>query len=306
MLCVMMREADIQTMKNFSYFLKEGFANLFTNRIVTLTTLITVVVSLLVIGVFNIISFNIVHISEDFGNSFEFNIFIKDSASSSDMKEIEQYIRSVENVKSVKSKTKAETLKEVKGKMDDAAAIQGLSETDNPFRNSFVVTMTDLSKSDETIANIKKNPQVDSVSNNVETSKKLDSVSKKVRWYTILSYILLSILCLSIVSNIINVSIFSRRKHINIMKYVGATNGFVRTPFVIEGLIIGVLGAVISSAFLSYGYDLLFGNFNNTIAQISLMDPQSIAKSLFLTNTAYGFAIGGIGAFFAVNKHLKV
>lgn len=293
-------------MKNFNYFLKEGFANLFTNRIVTLTTLITVVVSLLVIGVFNIISFNIVHISEDFGNSFEFNIFVKDSASTSDMKELEQYIRSVENVKSVKSKTKAETLKEVKGKMDGSAAIQGLSETDNPFRNSFVVTLSDLSKSDKTVETIKKNPMVDSVSNNVETSKKLDSVSKKIRWYTILSYILLSILCLSIVSNIINVSIFSRRKHINIMKYVGATNGFVRTPFVIEGFIIGILGAVISSAFLLYGYNLLFGNFDSTVAQISLMEPYSVAKNLFATNIAYGFAIGGIGAFAAVNKHLKV
>ena len=302
----MRREANIQTMKNFNYFIKEGFANLFTNRIVTLTTVITVVVSLLIIGVFNIVSFNIVHISEDFGKSFEFNIFIKDNVSSSDMKALEQHIRSIENVKSTKAKTKAETLKEVKGKMDEAAAIQGLSEADNPFRNSFVVTLSDLSKSEETIAQIKKIPQVDSVSNNVETSKKLDSLSKKIKWYTILSYVLLSILCLSIVSNIINVSIFSRRKHINIMKYVGATNRFVRTPFVIEGIIIGVLGAAISSAVLLYGYNYLFGNFNNVIAQISLMEPYDVAKSLLVTNLAYGLAIGGIGAFFAVNKHLKV
>lgn len=302
----MMREANIQTMKNFNYFIKEGFANLFTNRIVTLTTVITVVVSLLIIGVFNIVSFNIVHISEDFGKSFEFNIFIKDNVSSSDMKALEQHIRSIENVKSTKAKTKAETLKEVKGKMDEAAAIQGLSEADNPFRNSFVVTLSDLSKSEETIAQIKKIPQVDSVSNNVETSKKLDSLSKKIKWYTILSYVLLSILCLSIVSNIINVSIFSRRKHINIMKYVGATNRFVRTPFVIEGIIIGVLGAAISSAVLLYGYNYLFGNFNNVIAQISLMEPYDVAKSLLVTNLAYGLAIGGVGAFFAVNKHLKV
>ena len=139
-------------MKNFSYFIKEGFANLFTNRIVTLTTVITVVVSLLVIGVFNIISFNIVHISEDFQKSFEFNIFIKDNVSSSDMKGIEQHIRSIENVKTTRAKTKAQTLKEVKGKMDEAAAIQGLSEADNPFRNSFIVTLSDLSKSKFSLA----------------------------------------------------------------------------------------------------------------------------------------------------------
>lgn len=293
-------------MKNVSYFIKEGFANLFTNRIVTLTTIITVLVSLLIIGVFNIISFNIVHISEDIGNSFEFNIYIKDSVGENDLDLVGQDIRSVENVKSAELKTKAQALEEVKAKIDKSAAIQKLTHEDNPFRNSFTVTMNELSMSAETIEKIKSIPQVDSVSDNVDTSKKLDDISKKIKLYTIISYILLSVLCLSIVSNIINVSIFSRRKHINIMKYVGATNSFVRTPFVIEGIIIGLVGGLISAILLTYGYNCLFGNLNHQINEITLMEPLDIAKDLFSTNIIYGLVIGGIGASFAVNKHLKV
>ncbi len=293
-------------MKNISYFLKEGVANLFTNRIVTLTTIITVLVSLLIIGVFNIISFNIIHISEDIGNSFEFNIYIKDSVGDNDLELVAQDVRSVENVRSAVLKTKAQALEEVKKKLDKSAAIQKLTHEDNPFRNSFVVTMNELSTSAETIEKIKKIPQVDSVSDNVETSKKLDELSGKVRLYSIIAYLLLSLLCLSIVSNIINVSIFSRRKHINIMKYVGATNSFVRTPFVIEGILIGLIGGLLSAVILTYGYNFLFGNLNHQINEIHLMEPLEIAKELFAINTVYGLVIGGIGASFAVNKHLKV
>lgn len=293
-------------MKNINYFLKEGFANLFTNRIVTLTTVITVLVSLLIIGVFNILSFNIVHISEDIGKTFEFNIYIKDSVSEKELESVAENIRSIENVKSAEIKTKTQALDEVKEKLDKSAAIQQLSYADNPFRNSFVVIMNDLSISGETIEKIKKIPQVDSVSDNVETSEKLDSISKKISLYTVIAYLLLSVLCLSIVSNIINVSIFSRRKHINIMKYVGATNSFVRTPFVIEGVIIGLTGGILSALILSYGYYCLFGNLNHVINFISLMEPIAIAKDLFLSNIIYGLVIGGIGASFAVNKHLKV
>jgi len=302
----MMREVVILKMKNISYFLKEGVANLFTNRIVTLTTIITVLVSLLIIGVFNIVSFNIIHISEDIGNSFEFNIYIKDSVGENDLEAVAQDIRSVENVRKAELKTKAQALEEVKKKLDKSAAIQKLTYEDNPFRNSFTVTMNELSLSSETIEKIKKIPQVDSVSDNVETSKKLDALSGKVRLYSIISYILLSILCLSIVSNIINVSIFSRRKHINIMKYVGATNSFVRVPFVIEGILIGLIGGILSAVILTYGYHCLFGNLNHQINELSLMEPLSIAKELFTINTVYGLGIGGIGASFAVNKHLKV
>lgn len=293
-------------MNNFSYFLKEGIANLFTNRMVTFMTILTVIVSLLVTGVFQVISTNLVHISGELGNNFEFNIFIKDSVKEEDLDDVAQQLLSIAMVKDAVLKSKSETFREFKEKIGNDSLLQGITEEDNPFRNCYVVTLTSLENADYVLEEITLLDAVDSVSNNLETSKKLAAVEKKVNLYSIIVYVLLALLCLSIISNIINVSIFSRRKHINIMKYVGATNGFVRTPFIIEGVIVGITGAILSSGILAYGYYLIYGNFNQVLEGIYLLSPGIVFTELLITNLIYGGLIGGIGAAFAVGKHLKV
>lgn len=293
-------------MKNFNYYIKEAISNLFTNRVVTLTTLITVTVALFVIGVFEVISLNMVNISEGLGSDFEFNIYIKDSVAESELQAVAAEIQSVENVKEAVLKTKQDALAEVKDELGESSALSGITEERNPFRNSFVVTVSDLAISEATMDSIKEIPQVDSVADNLATSKKLDEMTKKVQLYSTIAYILLAILCLSIVSNIINVSIFSRRKHINIMKYVGATDRFVKIPFILEGIVIGILGAVVSAGLLVYVYYLLFGTLDNVINGMHLMKISDIAKSLFLSNSLFGLIVGGLGASFAVGKYLKV
>lgn len=293
-------------MKNVSYYIKEAISNLFTNKVVTLTTVITVTVALFVIGVFEVISLNMVNISEGLGSDFEFHIYIKDSVADTELEAVAAEIMSVENVKDAVLKTKEATLTEVKDELGNSSALSGITDEHNPFRNSFVVTLTDLSASEITINSIKEIPQVDSVADNLATSKKLDELNRKVRFYSAVAYILLAILCLSIVSNIINVSIFSRRKHINIMKYVGATDSFVKIPFILEGIVIGILGAVVSAGLLVYVYYLLFGTFDNVINGMHLMKISDVAKSLFVSNSVFGFLVGGLGASFAVGKYLKV
>lgn len=293
-------------MKNFNYYIKEAISNLFTNRVVTLTTLITVTVALFVIGVFEVISLNMVNISEGLGSDFEFHIYIKDSVAEAELEAVAAEIQSVENVKEAVLKTKQDALAEVKDELGESSALSGITEERNPFRNSFVVTVSDLAASEATMNSIKEIPQVDSVADNLATSKKLDEMTKKVQLYSAIAYILLAILCLSIVSNIINVSIFSRRKHINIMKYVGATDRFVKIPFILEGIVIGILGAVVSAGLLVYVYYLLFGTLDNVINGMHLMKISDIAKSLFLSNSLFGLIVGGLGASFAVGKYLKV
>lgn len=293
-------------MKNFSYYIKEAISNLFTNRIVTLTTVITVTVALFIIGIFEIVSSNMVYVSNSLGNDFEFHIYISDSVAPQELNAVAQEIKSVENVKEAVLKTKQDTLFELQRELGDTSALAGITEKHNPFRNSFVVTVTDLSQSETTMNSIKRIPQVESVADNIATSKKIDDVTKKVQIYSIIAYVLLALLCLSIVSNIINVSIFSRRKHINIMKYVGATDSFVKIPFILEGIIIGFLGAVISAGVLIYVYYLLFGKLDNVINGMHLKQVLDVAKSLIISNTAFGLVIGGLGASYAVGKYLKV
>lgn len=293
-------------MNKYSYFFKEGFSNLCTNGMVTFMTILTVIVSLLVTGVFQVVSTNLVHISGELGNNFEFNIYIKDSVPESELEEVSEKIMSVAMVKDAVLKSKSETFREFKESIGNDSLLQGITEEDNPFRNCYVVTLTTLDRADYVLEEISLLDEVDSVSNNLETSRKLSVWEKKIRLYSIIVYLLLALLCLSIISNIINVSIFSRRKQINIMKYVGATNGFVRTPFIIEGVIVGVVGAVVATGALTYFYGLLFRNFDQVLEGIYLLSPSIVFVELLVINLVYGTLIGGLGATFAVGKHLKV
>lgn len=293
-------------MTNLGYFIKEAIENLFSNKTGSFTTLLTVILSLVIIGLFQIVSFNIISISKDLGENFEFNIFIKEEILDSQLEDVKKQIASVNMVKEIVLKTKAQTLNEVKNKLGETSVLKGLSEENNPFRNCYKIKVSDLENAQSIVDEIKKIQAVDSVSNNIDASKQILSLKNNIKTYSIVAYLILAILCLSIIANIINASIFSRRKQINIMKYVGATNNFVKLPFIIEGVIIGFFGAIISTAILIYFYDFLYKNFNQILNGIYLIKPIEIFKIVLLVNTTYGIIIGAIGAIFSVNKHLKV
>ena len=291
---------------NFTYFLKEGIDNLFTNKIVTFTTLITVILSLIVTGAFQAVSVNTMHVSDDLKTNFEFNIYIKDVVPEAELSSVREKIAEVSFVNEISLKTKSETFAEVKEKVGEDNVLKGLSDEDNPFRNCFIITITDLNEAVNVVEEIKKIPEVESTSHNLEASGQIEAFSGKVWLFSIISYVLLAVLCLSIISNIINLSIFSRRKQINIMKYVGATDWFIKFPFIIEGVLIGFLGALVATGILVYAYTFVFSNFGQVLNGISLLNPYEVFKVVMALNSIYGVIVGTIGAIFAVNKHLKV
>ena len=293
-------------MNNFTYFLKEGIDNLFTNKIVTLTTLITVVLSLIVTGAFQAVSVNTISISNELKSNFEFNIYLKDTVPESEFQEIADKISSIAMVNEIRMKTKSETFNEVKEKVGEGDILKDLSDENNPFRDCFIITINDLNQAKGVLDEIKKIPAVDSTPHNLDASEQVEAFSGKVWLFSIISYILLAVLCLSIISNIINLSIFSRRKQINIMKYVGATDWFIKFPFIIEGILIGLLGAVISTGILVYIYSFVFSNSIPLLGELHLMSTYDVFKIVILLNSLYGVFIGVVGAIFAVNKHLKV
>jgi len=293
-------------MNNFTYFLREGIDNLFTNKIVTLTTLITIILSLIVTGAFQIVSVNTMYISNELKTNFEFNVYIKDTVPEEELANVGEKIKGVPMVNEMYLKTKSETFLQVKSEVGEDDVLKGLSEEYNPFRNCFVITINDLNKAVDVLNEIKEIPEVDSTTHNLEASKKIETFSGKVWLFSIISYLLLAALCLSIISNIINLSIFSRRKQINIMKYVGATDWFIKFPFIIEGMFIGLFGALISTGLLIYVYSFIYANAFVILNGISLLETTSVLNIVILLNSLYGITVGAIGAMFAVNKHLKV
>ncbi len=293
-------------MKNFSYFFKEALSNLGSNKTVTFMTVITIVISLIVTGFIQIVSFNLVHVSNQLNNNFVFNVYIKDSIPDEDLEDVRQKILEVAMVDDAVLVLKLDAFHEFKESVGDDPLLQGLSEEDNPFRNRFEVTVTNLDQADSIVNEIRLIPEVDAISNNLATSQKLVAAKENINLYSSIIYLALAFLCLSIISNIINVSVFSRRKHINIMKYVGATNGFVKAPFIIEGILVGLFGAVLSSLLLFYGYHLLYPKIHLVMQGVYLIQPMMLFGQLLLINCVYGVLISALGSAFAVNKYVKV
>ncbi len=293
-------------MKNFSYFFKEALSNLGSNKTVTFMTVITIVVSLIVTGFIQIVSFNLVHVSNQLNNNFVFNVYIKDSVADDELENVRESILEVAMVDDAVLVLKLDAFHEFKESVGNDPLLQGLSEEDNPFRNRFEVTVTNLDQADHIMSEIRLIPEVDAISNNLATSQLLVDAKENINLYSIIIYVALAFLCLSIISNIINVSVFSRRKHINIMKYVGATNGFVKAPFVIEGILVGLFGALLSSLLLFYGYHLLYPKIYQVMQGVYLIQPVILFGQLLLINCIYGVLISVLGAAFAVNKYVKV
>ncbi len=293
-------------MKNFSYFFKEALGNLFSNKTVTFMTVITIVVSLIVTGFIQIVSFNLVHVSDQLNNNFIFNVYIKDTVPDEELERVKGNIMEVAMVEDAVLVLKAEAFREFKATVGDDPLLKGLTEEDNFCRNRFEVTVTNLDQADSIVNEIRLIPEVDAISNNLETSQKLVEAKENINLYSCIIYLALALLCLSIISNIINVSVFSRRKHINIMKYVGATNGFVKAPFIIEGILVGLFGAILSSLLLFYGYNLLYPNIHQVMQGVFLIQPSMLFWQLLLINSVYGVLISALGAAFAVNKYVKV
>ena len=269
-------------------------------------TIVTIVVSLIVTGFIQMISFNLVHVSNQLNNNFIFNVYIRDSVPDENLEEVHKNILQVAMVEDAVLVLKADAFREFKQTVGDDPLLQGLSEEDNPFRNRFEVTVTNLEQADSIMNEIRLIPEVETISDNLETSQKLVTAKNNINLYSSVIYLALALLGLSIISNIINVSVFSRRKHINIMKYVGATNGFVKAPFVIEGILIGLLGAVLSSLLLFYGYYLLYPKIYQVMQGVTLIQPAILFWQLLIVNCLYGVLISSLGAAFAVNKYVKV
>ena len=220
----------------------------------TLSSVVTVTGCLILFGVFLLFSVNINYISDQIKDQCELQAFIDISYSEKDARALENKISAVENVKSVEMETKDEAFENYKEMLgDDAVALEGL-ETEDFLRHSYKVTLKDISQSQPTAAAIAKVGGVADVRNRKDIMDKIFDFTGMVKSVSLYSMILLSVIAVLIISNTIKLAVHAREKEIHIMKYVGATDWFIRWPFIIEGIIVGIIGALITLGVLGICY----------------------------------------------------
>lgn len=291
-------------MRGFGYLVKEGFKNIWNNRIMSIASVCVLISCLILTGAAALLSLNVEKVVDSVGQSNETTVYLKDGVSELEAVYIGKDIEKIDNVTSVRFYSKDEAFEAYRDELGDEL-FERISEESNPLPDSYIVAMKDLSLYGTTISEIQAIDGVDTISNRSEIAKKLTDVSNLVNIICFWVVIALVIISLFIIANTIRATMYSRRYEISIMKSVGATNGFVRLPFLVEGVIIGLISSIIGTGCIA----LLYNAGMNAIEQFIPFDSIPLSDVIILVAAAFliaGVMIGFFGSFISIRKYLKM
>ena len=294
----------------FGYLIGEGFRNVTHNKKSSGASLAIMCATMLIFGLFFMIIENINHAIETIETQQGMQVFIQDDATDSQVTELGEQIKELSGVNTIKFVSKEDALNMYKEKLKDQQALLTSYDEDNPFPASYVVTLTDLKLNTQVQEEIMSLEKVDSITSSNDTINGLVTIANAVRIVSAVILTLLVLISIFIISNTIKLTVHARRKEISIMKYVGATDSFIRWPFVIEGIIIGIIAAVISIVVLGVAYNLLVnvtsGSMLLSKIGISLLDFSSMITLLIIVYLGLGIGIGALGSTISMRKYLQV
>lgn len=294
-----------------TYLIGEGFRNFFKNKKSTGASLMIMCATMLIFGLFFLIGQNVNYMLKEIESEQGMQVYINKDATEEQIKTLESQIQSIQYVAKTEYVSKEEAYKIVKERyLEYERVLEGYSEENNPFKASYVVTLTDLSKSDEVKAEIEKLDNVSNIEMRDRTINALVSIANGIRWVSLVILILLIVISIFIIANTIKLTVHARRKEISIMKYVGATNGFIRWPFVIEGILIGVIAAMISILILGGAYNLLTSKLMEssitTMINLTVLPFSEMFKQIIAVYLGLGIGIGTLGSSISMRKYLEV
>lgn len=297
---------------SFSYLFKQGVVNVWLNRVMSFASVAILTACLVLIGGAGLISLNMRDIFDAVENQNEIVVFIEDDASESETSSLGQTLRNMETITNVIYVTKAEALADQKEYMGDEGYLLDGLEDDNPLPASYRVTLRDIDEMKTVQADIEALPSVDSVSAPTYLAETLSGIERTLLILGAVIIGILTVASLVVIGNTIKLTVFARRREISIMKYVGATNAFIRMPFLVEGMVIGFVSAILAFVTLMLVYqsltDMLLGssvNWMSTISQ-SIIGFWTIWHWLALAFVGAGVLIGTAGSAIAMRKHLMV
>lgn len=291
------------------YFLSEGFRNVFKNKKSTFSCLGVMCATMLIFGLFFTIGENINNAVNGLEKEQGMQVFMEYEATEDQISKLKEDISKIDGVNSVTFVSKEEaynTMKERLGKNEDA--IKGF--TPDIFSVSYVVTLTDLSLNNQVYNEISSLDNVREIQNKRDTIETLSKIGNTIKFVTFIMFAILILISLFIISNTIKLTVHARRKEISIMKYVGATNGFIRTPFMIEGIIIGLISGLVSILIVGGGYNYIATQLTNSETwqqlSINLLSFGDMFGQIVLVYMLLGVGIGIVGSSISMKRYLEV
>lgn len=289
---------------SLKYLTKEGFRSVWVNKLMSLASIAVLMACLVIIGLGAMIFFNINALLDSVENQNVIIAFAQNDATDEDVSIIGNKIKALDNVEDCIFVPKDDALLEQRESMGaDAALLDGLEE--NPLPDAYKVVVKDLNKFGDTVSQLKAIDGVQRVRESSDVAAKLVNIRKAVTIISVGIVALLFIVSLFIISNTIRITMFSRKLEISIMKAVGATNWFIRWPFMIEGVNLGVISCLVSFVVLIGIYSGVQYTCSGLIDQFKLVNFWDYAWYILGIFAAIGIFTGSVGSLISMSKYLK-
>ncbi|MGL4345579.1 MAG: permease-like cell division protein FtsX [Cellulosilyticaceae bacterium] len=290
------------------YLFKEGIIGLWKNRLMALASAGTIILCLIILGASYSIAQNIEYILEQVETQMGITAYIHEDIDAQRMQEIETQIKGIQHVVDVAYISKEDALKTFSGEQGNEGLFEQFKE-DNPLPASFEIHVEGVEFQQNVVSSLQGIPELQITYFEKETGLFL-TINKSVQLVSAIIIGCLVIIALLLITNTIKLTVYVRRREINIMKYIGATDAFIRLPFLVEGITIGVIGALIPTGVIYSGYNWAIEFMNQGITQLfgglALRPIDDIMLGVVPIFFAIGVGIGAIGSGIAIHKHLKV
>lgn len=293
-------------LNTIKYYFRQATQSILRNSWLSVASVGVVAVSLLILGSSLLLVLNANNVASNLESSVEISVFLKDKTTPAQVKDLEGKLKAIPDVAQVEFVTKQRALEEMKKNFGDKKDILAGLEEKNPLPDAFRVKTSTVEQVAPLARQMEPLAQVDQVRYGQGVVEKLLALSRWVRTAGLVTMVLLGIAAVFLIATTIRLSVFARRKEIGIMKFLGATNWFVRVPFLMEGMILGLAGSSLAVLAIYYGYLSLIGNIQLSLPFMQLVTDRELIIPLMEGLLVLGLAIGAVGSMISMRRFLKV
>ena len=293
------------------YLVNQGIENIWKNRMMAFASFCVLLASLLLVGISVLFYMNITSMIGGVEDKNEVIVYLDEDTTDSEISEFQGELQKLGNIQSITFYSREQAFEDLKKSMSDYEVLFDSLGDDNPLIDGFRIKIQNIDYISDTITQIEQLDHVYSIRAPMDFVNLLTEIRKIVTLICSVLIIALLIICIVIISNTTKASVFARREEIQIMKYVGATNTFIRVPFFVEGLLTGLLAGAVALVITWFAYDslveLLTGqaDFLSVIGMGSIIPFKNVVGRVTLTYLGAGGLFGALGAIFSMRKHLN-
>ena len=292
--------------RTIEYYIREVFISLRRNNWMSVASIGTVAVSLFIFGMFLMMVMNMNKLAENMESQVQINVYLLDKVDREQARDIEKDLKEIEGIETVGFVTKDEAMERFKDRLGDQKTLLDALDETNPLPDSFEVTVTNPDLVKTAAEKMEKLDGVECAKYGQDVMEHLFEITRLLRIFGFTLMLVLAFATLFIISNTIRLTVFARRKEIAIMKYVGATDWFIRWPFVMEGMVLGLFGSIIAAMVLRTAYTAMAEKVYDTLAFFPLIPEQPFLTYITIVVVISGMVVGAIGSAVSIKKFLKV